>query len=119
MGTPNKYHKDMCAIAAKVLADGESLAGVCAELDITRTTLYEWRDTHSEFREAIERGLQKAQRNWEEIGRDGILGNYEKFNASSWIFTMKNRFRADYAEEKDTKQDDKSVVEMLINKLVE
>jgi hypothetical protein len=105
----------MGIIAEKVLANGESLAAICAELGITRTTLYEWRDTHPEFKQAIECGLQKAQRLWEQIGQDGIKGNYEKFNSAPWIFTMKNRFRNDYKEEKDEKQDNAiSVLEKII-----
>lgn len=119
MVMPLKYHKDMCAIAEQVLANGESLAAICAELEISRTTLYEWRDTYPEFKSAIDRGLQKAQRVWEKIGQDGIKGYYEKFNAAPWIFTMKNRFRADYQEDKEAKPQDKSVIEMLIDKLAE
>lgn len=120
MGTPNKYRKEMCAVAEQVLTDGESLAAICSELNITRTTLYEWREMHPEFKSAIERGLQKAQRVWEKMGQDGIKGHYEKFNSAPWIFTMKNRFRDDYREDKDEKKpEDKSVIEMLIDKLVE
>lgn len=119
MGTPNKYSKEMCAIAEQVLADGESLAAICAELDISRTTLYEWRDSHPEFRDAIASGLQKAQRAWEKIGKDGIVGNYEKFNAAPWIFTMKNRFRDDYREDKEVKSESTSIIEKLIDKLAE
>ena len=56
---------------------GESLAAVCAELNITRTTLYEWRDTQPDFKDAIERGLQKAQQVWfiKLIGTNVNLGN--------------------------------------------
>ena len=118
MGTPNKYHKDMCIKAEEVLSNGESLAGICAELDISRATLYEWRDTHPEFKEAVDRGLQKAQRVWEKIGQDGIKGHYEKFNSAPWIFTMKNRFRQDYKEDKDTKSDNTSLVEKLLDRLI-
>lgn len=109
----------MCAIAEQVLANGESLSAICAELEITRTTLYDWRNTHPEFKEAIERGLQKAQRLWEKMGQDGIKGHYEKFNAAPWIFTMKNRFRDDYSEDKETKNDMKAIFLALVDKLVE
>lgn len=119
MVMPLKYRSDMCAIAEQVLANGESLAAICAEINITRTTLYEWRETYPEFRDAIERGLQKAQRRWERIGMDGIEGNYEKFNAAPWIFTMKNRFRADYQEDKEAKSESVSIIEKLIDKLAE
>lgn len=115
MGTPNKYKKEYPKKAEEILAQGKSLAAVCAALDIARQTFYEWKDQHPEFKESIEKGLLKAQAAWEEIGKDGIVGNYEKFNASSWIFTMKNRFRHDYAEEKDDKKDsEKSVLEKII-----
>jgi len=119
MGIPNKYNPSMCSIATKVLSDGESLAAVCAELEITRSTLYEWRDHHPEFREAIEIGLQKAQRDWERLGRNGIEGNIDKFSASPWIFTMKNRFRNDYQDDKETKTVSDSIVEKLLDKLVD
>lgn len=115
-----KYSKDMCQIAQKVLADGESLAAVCCELDITRTTLYEWRDKHLEFAAAIEKGLQAAQRDWERLGKSGISGDFEKFASAPWIFTMKNRFRHDYQDEpKDKKDSTESLVEKLIDKLID
>ncbi len=115
-----KYNPEMCAIATKVLAGGESLAAVCCELNVTRTTLYEWRDSKPEFRDAISLGLQKAQRVWESIGRSGITGELEKFGGAPYIFTMKNRFRDDY---KDDKHEEKTVsdkiVEQLIDKLID
>jgi hypothetical protein len=116
MGTPNKYKKEYCDVAKKVLSDGESLVAVCCELKIAKSTLHEWRKSHPEFHEAIEVGLMEAQRIWEKIGRDGVVGNYDKFGAAPWIFTMKNRFREDYAEDKtDNKSDDKSVLEKIIS----
>lgn len=114
-----KYKPSFCKIAEQVLANGESLAAICAEIEITRSTLYEWRDTYPEFRDAIAIGLQKAQREWERIGKDGIVGNYEKFNASPWIFTMKNRFRDDYQEDKEPKSASESIVEKLLDKLID
>jgi len=119
MGTPNKYRPEMCKIATEVLANGESLAAVCAELEVTRSTLYEWRDNHPEFAEALSIGLLKAQRDWEKIGKDGVMGEIEKFGGTAWIFTMKNRFRDDYAEDKDKNAGAASIVEQIINKLVE
>jgi len=63
--------------------------------------------------------LQKAQRVWEKIGRNGIEGNYEKFSGAPWIFTMKNRFRRDYQEDKEPKNESASIIEKLIDKLTE
>lgn len=114
------FRPEYCDIAIKVLASGESLAAICDELDIARSTLYEWRERHPEFASAIQRGLQKAQRDWERIGRAGIMGEIDKFASSTWIFTMKNRFRDDYQEDKsESKSVSDSLVEKLIDKLVE
>jgi hypothetical protein len=110
-----KYKKDFCKVAMDILAGGESLAAVCAEIEIARSTLYEWRDNHPEFAEAIQIGLQKAQRDWERLGRHGIQGDIEKFSASPWIFTMKNRFRDDYKDDsKEEKSTDTSVLEKIL-----
>jgi hypothetical protein len=113
------YKSEYCSIAADVLAAGESLAAVCAELDICRATLYNWRDAYPEFANAINAGLQKAQRDWEALGREGIVGDIKNFSAAPWIFTMKNRFREDYQEEKDNKENASSLVEKIIGKLVD
>ncbi len=94
----SEFKPEYCEIATKVLANGESLAAICDELDI---------------------GLQKAQRDWERIGREGVVGNIDKFAASTWIFTMKNRFRDDYKEEKAEPTLNESLVEKLIDKLIE
>ena len=111
------YHEGLCDIAIAVLAGGESLAAVADELDICRTTLYEWRGKHPEFERAIQKGLLKSQRHWERVGGDGIVGNLEKFAAAPWVFTMKSRFREDYAEEKAEKGAAETLVDKLIDKL--
>ena len=110
------YKPEMCAKATKVLADGESLAAVCDELDICRSTLYEWRDKYPEFGAAIKKGLQKSQRDWERKGREAMFDS-KNFNSASWIFTMKNRFRDDYAEDKTEKSSTDTLVDKLIDKL--
>jgi hypothetical protein len=115
MGTPNKYKKEYVKTAAKILADGKSKAAVCAALDISRRTFYDWCATHEEFNDAVDIGMQKCQAMWEEIGEHGIKGNYDKFGAAPWIFTMKNRFRDDYTDEKDEKGESAvSVLEKII-----
>ena len=74
---------------------------------------------HPEFKDAMDKGLQACQAYWEEMGENGIVGNYEKFSASPWIFSMKNRFRADYQEDKEPKTVNDSIVEKLLDRLVE
>lgn len=119
MDSAMKYKEEMCEIAEETLAVGKSLAAVCSKLGIARSTLYEWRDNNPAFRAAISRGLERCQEKWEEVGFAGITGAYEKFNAAPWIFTMKNRFREDYKEDKEVKNDNSALIEKLIDKLVD
>lgn len=114
-----KYRAEFCDIARDVLSRGKSLAAVCSRLDICRATLYEWRDSNPEFAKAINSGLQKAQEYWEDIGEQGITGQIEKFGGAPWIFTMKNRFRADYAEDKEAKTATDVVLDKLLDRLVD
>ncbi len=115
----SEYKPEYCEIAVKVLAGGESYAAVCAEIGVCRKTLYNWRDAHEEFANALNFGLQKCQREWESLGKNGITGELEKFSASPWIFTMKNRFRDDYKEDKDTSKTESLVERLLLGKLAE
>lgn len=39
---------------------------------------------------------------WEKIGLFGAKGEIEGFNAASWIFNMKNRFREDWRDKQET-----------------
>lgn len=114
-----KYNESLCSKAIEILSRGESLAAVCAEFDITRQTLYDWRDKHPEFALALDKGLQKSQRAWEGIGMEGICGERKNFSGTPWMFVMKNRFRDDYKEEKSDKTITESLVEKFVDKLVE
>jgi len=117
VGKPTLYRPEYCDIAIRVLANGESLAAVCCELDICRPTLYAWKEAHPDFSSAINKGLQHAQRKWECIGNEGVNGHIDKFSPAPWIFTMKNRFREDYQEDKkdDKKDTSQSVLEKIIS----
>lgn len=115
----SNYKPEYCETAVEVLSKGKSLAAVCVACGCCRATLYNWRDSHPEFARAINFGLQHAQARWEDIGEAGIVGELEKFSATPWIFTMKNRFRDDYQEDKEAKSLPESLVERLIDRLVE
>lgn len=112
---PTDYKPEFCAIAESVLANGESKAAVCAELEISRQTLYDWQDRHPDFKNSIEIGLAKSQRDWENLGRNAAIGGVDKFPQAAWIFTMKNRFRDDY---KDDKKDETNEAASLLEKIM-
>jgi len=116
MASPiSTFKPEYCQVAIDTLKKGKSLAALCCEFNVSRQTLYTWRERHEEFRDAISTGLQYAQVYWEEIGESGIAGQIEKFSATPWIFMMKKRFREDYEEEK---KEEKSEATSLLEKLI-
>ena len=110
------YDKKYCKLIVSMMQEGKSLAAFCAKIGISRQTAYDWRDAYPEFKESLEQAKEAGQAYWEDIGTNGIVGNYDKFGSSAWIFTMKNRFREDYKEEKqEQKSEDLSVLENILN----
>lgn len=101
-GRPSKYNPDFCATVIDLGKEGATLAEMADALDIDRSTLNEWRDRHEEFSRAVKHGLDKAQAWWEREGRRATFGGHDGFNATAWIFNMKNRFRDDWRDKVET-----------------
>lgn len=98
-GRPSKYDPAMCDIVAASGADGKTLAEMAADIGIDRSTLNEWCDLHPEFSRAVKSGLDAAQAWWESKGRQATFGGVDGFNATSFIFNMKNRFKDDWSDQ--------------------
>lgn len=101
-GRPTKYDPSFCETVIESGQAGKTLAGMAEDLDIDRSTLNEWMDAHEDFSRAVKRGLQKAQAWWEDQGRIATFGGIDGFNATSYIFQMKNRFKEDWREKVET-----------------
>ena len=95
-GRPSKYDPAFCDVVIAAGEEGKTLAGMAEALDVDRDTINNWREAHPEFSRAVKRGLQKAQAWWEDQGRVATFGGIDGFNATSYIFQMKNRFREDW-----------------------
>ena len=89
-GRPTKYKPEYCEKLVQHMADGYSFESFGGKVDVGRESLYRWEAKHQEFRDAKKRGSTKSQLHWEHMGRLG-LGS-KTFNATVWIFNMKNRF---------------------------
>lgn len=100
-GRPTKYDPSLCKVVIECGEQGKTLAGMAEACDIHRETLNEWMANYSEFSDAVKRGLQKAQALWEDKGFLATFGGVEGFNATSYIFQMKNRFREDWREKQE------------------
>lgn len=112
----DKFEPWMIDTALALFKEGESITSVCCDLDISRETYYRWRDdlTHP-FSKVAKKGETLSQQAWERIGKQGVVGDLEKFGGSSWQFIMKNRFRDHYADQQ--KPENNSAVEMLLTML--
>ena len=90
-GRPTKYKPEMCAQLVDAMAEGFSKEAAAAQIGVAKQRLYDWAEKHEEFRDAIKEGEQRCLNFWEGIGIQGVRGHIEGFNASAWIFNMKNR----------------------------
>ena len=95
-GRPTKYNPKFCDAVIKAGEEGDTLVGMAEACDVSRETINEWMKIHPEFSDAVKLGLQKSQFWWEKKGRLATFGEVPGFNATSYIFQMKNRFRDEW-----------------------
>jgi hypothetical protein len=96
-GRPTKYDSKYCDMVIDHMAKGLSFESFAGVIEVSRDSLYEWAKQHREFSDAKKIGTSKSLLYWEQLGLDGATGNNSNgvyyFSASTWIFSMKNRFR--------------------------
>lgn len=108
MGRPPKYDKEICKKVISLGKQGYSLTQIALELDIARSTLYEWRDKYPDFSDAIKKGREFAQGFWENALRSAALGlnpDNTTPNPTLMIFQMKNRFADEWREKQTTEHE--------------
>ena len=122
MSYQSKYDKTFPDQLISHMKAGYSFKAFAGRIGVTRKTLYDWLedDDKKEFKEAYDVGKSACLLFWEQIGLSGTLGdsrikgyNPKKFNATAWIFQMKNRFH--YRNEPDGfDPDDPDPVESIV-----
>lgn len=100
-GRPTKYDPSICERVVAMGKYGASKAEMALELDIDYTTFLAWQDKHEEFSKAVKRAEQNSKGWWERLGRQSANGEVDGFNATSFIFNMKNRFKDDWKDRHD------------------
>ncbi len=90
-GRPSKYDPSFCEEAILYVGGGKSKEAFAGHLGVSKQTLYNWMKENKEFLDSIKVAEAMSQDFWEELG---IIGTIEgkNFNATTWIFNMKNRF---------------------------
>ncbi len=92
-GRPTKWEDDFPERLLAEMSKGLSFEACCGALGISKDTGYKFAKENPEFAEAKQLGESKGQYHWESEALKGLWGSKdEKFNATVYIFTMKNRF---------------------------
>jgi transposase-like protein len=103
VGRPTKYDPStMLDIVYEVGSKGGSIGQMAVALGVSLDSMYTWAKQHDEFAEALKRSVELSQCWWEENGRIATFGGFEGFNATSYIFQMKNRFPRAWRDAKQT-----------------
>lgn len=97
-GRPTKYKPEYCDEVIRMSKYGASKAEMALELDVAKSTFDLWAQEHEEFSVAVKKAVEISQGWWERTGRQAAIGEIEGFNATSYIFNMKNRFKDDWRD---------------------
>ena len=99
------YDPKMCDRLLLLMKSGCSITEVAADLGVSRNTLYAWEKDPKkpEFTEAMDMGKQLSEAWWTAQGRLCTIGVLAKFNANSWIYTMKCRFGKEWLQDNHQK----------------
>jgi hypothetical protein len=98
MGRPSKYDIKFCQLVVDIGEEGGSLTEMASACGVLRETMSDWQKRHEEFDNAVKLAQQASQRWWEQKARDATFGKVPGFNATAYIFQMKNRFGHDYQD---------------------
>jgi hypothetical protein len=91
MARPSSYKETYPDLLIQHMRDGFSYESFAGLIGVHLDTLYDWEHKHSLFSEAKKMAFQQCRLWWEKLGKQGALGSKD-FNATVWIFNMKNRF---------------------------
>lgn len=111
-----KYTQDMCDRVIELGRLGYHHEEIASDLGVTRMTLHNWRNKHPAFDEAMEMCNTHSIAFWAGIPRRYVSGDVQAFNATSWIFTMKNK--AGWVDATQQTIESKSDIELSIDEVV-
>ena len=85
----SKYDPEYCEQLINHMSEGGSFKSFGGIVGVSKQTLYDWCQRHSEFAEAKDIGRAKSEFFWINLGKKLALGEV-KGSAVAWIFMMKN-----------------------------
>lgn len=114
-----KYKKEYTDLLIKHMSEGLSFESFAGLIGVARSTLYDWVDTIPEFAAAKEEAWARSLLHWERVGKEGMFmgGKDNPFNATVWVFSMKNKFS--WSDRVEQKVEGKMSLENLVGKSFE
>lgn len=112
-GRPTKYSPEINDECIRMMREGASIVEIAYELNVARSTIYEWQKNNVEFSDTIKRGTDFSEGWWMKQGRINI--NNKDFNSTLFYMNMKNRFGwVDKPAEKNNADDTLSKIKDLV-----
>jgi hypothetical protein len=96
VGRPSHYDPSYCELIRELGAQGKSKAQMASAIGVVRNTLDSWAKKYPEFAQAMQAAQELSLAWWETTGQQNMIRS--GFNATAYIFQMKNRFREDYRD---------------------
>jgi len=109
VGRPTKYKEEYCEMLIDHMAQGLSYESFAAIAKVDRDTLYNWEKLHPKFSDTKRLAFAESQLFWEKAGLTGMFmgGKENPFNATIWVFNMKNRFN--WVDKKEVTNENKNI----------
>jgi hypothetical protein len=89
--TGEDHLKDVCERLPLMFKNGESVAEICADFGIARSTFYLNIEKHEDLKEAYAMGKVYCEAWWQRLGRAGAAGKVD-IQPTVFIANMNNRF---------------------------
>ena len=99
-GRPTKYESKYCTMLIEHMAKGYSFESFGAIVEVCRATLYNWLDTHDEFKKAKDRAFTKSLYFWETRAIEFMTNpkEHKGFHFGLYRFIMQSRFPEIYGD---------------------
>jgi hypothetical protein len=118
VGRPSKYDPSFCDLVIELGAQGKSKAQLAASIGVSRETVDLWAKVHPEFSDSLKWAKDLALAWWEDLGQMNICR--VGFNATGFIFQMKNRFKDDYKDRHEVSGDpERPLVTKIVRTIVD
>lgn len=87
------YKPEYCDELIKYMGEGKSFVSFAGHIGVGKRTIYDWVESHPEFKEAKAVAKAKCEEFYIRLGLDMATGSLEKCNATAYVWLTKNILR--------------------------